>query len=406
MSASRSTKLRTRVVHAGRHPADNHGVVNPPVYHASTILKPTMADRAAGQSAPPHSYRDGRMPTPTYGRSGTPTTYAFEEAVTLLYDADDVVAVPSGLAAITVGLLAVLKAGDHLLMTDTAYFPTRKFCDQVLADYGIETTYYDPRIGGAIATLIRDNTRVVYTESPGSLTFEIQDIPAIAEAAHARDAAVMMDNTWGTPLYCRPFALGVDIVNEAVTKYIGGHSDLMMGVIASTERYAGAVRSTARLHGHYVAPDELYLAQRGLRTLSVRLKQNEETGIAMARWLEARPEVAAVLHPALESHPDHALWKRDFSGASGLFSIVLKPLPEVAYAAFVDGLELFGMGASWGGFESLVKPGNPGAERTATPWPYEGPLIRFHAGLEDIDDLIADLEAGFDRLNAITKAAA
>ena len=406
MSAPHFTKPRTRVVHAGRHPADNHGVVNPPVYHASTILKSTMADRLTGQAAAPHSYKEGRMPTPTYGRAGTPTTYAFEEAVTLLYAADDAVAVPSGLAAITVGLLALLKAGDHLLMTDTAYFPTRKFCDQVLTGYGIETTYYDPRLGGDIAGLIRDNTRVVYTESPGSLTFEIQDIPAIAKAAHARDAAVMMDNTWGTPLYCRPFDLGVDIVNEAVTKYIGGHSDLMMGIVASTGRYAGAVRTAARLHGHYVAPDELYLAQRGLRTLGVRLKQSEETGIALARWLAARPEVAAVLHPALESHPDHARWKRDFSGASGLFSVVLNPLPKVAYAAFVDGLELFGMGASWGGFESLVKPGNPRAERTATTWPYEGPLIRFHAGLEDVDDLTADLEAGFKRLNAIVQAAA
>lgn len=406
MSVSRPTKPRTRVVHAGRHPGDYHGVVNPPVYHASTILKPTMAERAAGQSAPPPNYKQGQQPAMFYGRGGTPTTFAFEEAVCLLYDAHDVVAVPSGLAAITVGLLATLKAGDHLLMTDTTYFPTRKFCDQVLAGFGIETTYYDPRVGAGIAELLRDNTRVVYTESPGSLSFELQDIPAIAEAAHARDVAVMMDNTWGTPLYCRPFELGVDIVNEAVTKYIGGHSDVMMGMIASTERYANAVRTAARLHGHYVAPDELYLAQRGLRTLGVRLKQCEETGLTLARWLENRPEIAAVLHPGLESHPDHALWKRDFSGASGLFSVVLKPVPEAAYAAFVDGLEIFGMGASWGGFESLVKPGNPKAERTATSWPHDGPLLRIHAGLEDVDDLIADLEAGFDRLNAICRTAA
>lgn len=388
----------TRLVHAGRHPHDNHGVVNPPVYHASTILQPSLAVWEASRKPDFTGYR--------YGRAGTPTSRSFEEAVADLYGAADAVAVSSGMAAIACALMAVLKAGDHLLVSDSAYFPTRKFCDQMLARYGVETTYYDPRIGAGIADLLRPNTRAVYTEAPGSLTFELQDIPAIAAAAHAHGAVVLTDNTWGTALHFDAFAKGVDIVVEAVTKYICGHSDVMMGVIASTKTYAGAVRDMVRLHGNCSGPDDLYLAQRGLRSMAVRLKQNEANGLALAGWLETRPEVSKVLHPGLPSHPDHALWRRDFTGACGLFAFVLKPVPRAALAAFLDGLKLYGMGASWGGFESLILPGDPKALRTATAWDEPGQLLRIHAGLEDIDDLKRDLEAGFERLAAAAQAAA
>ena len=398
MDDLKGMSARTRLVHAGRHPHDNHGVVNPPVYHASTILQPSLAVWEASRKPDFKGYR--------YGRAGTPTSRSFEEAVADMYGAADAVAVSSGMASIACALMAVLKAGDHLLVTDSAYFPTRKFCDQMLARYGVETTYYDPRIGAGISELIRPNTRAVYTEAPGSLTFEMQDIPAIAEAAHARGAVVLTDNTWGTALHFDAFAKGVDIVVEAVTKYICGHSDVMMGVIASTAEHAAAVRDMVRLHGNCSGPDDLYLAQRGLRTMGVRLKQNEASGLALAGWLENRPEVAAVLHPGLPSHPDHAIWKRDFTGACGLFSFVLKPVPRAALAAFLDGLKLYGMGASWGGFESLILPGDPAALRTATSWDMPGQLLRIHAGLEDLDDLVADLEAGFARLNAASAAAA
>ncbi|MEQ8397099.1 cystathionine beta-lyase [Thalassobaculum sp.] len=389
---------RTRLVHAGRHPHDNHGVVNPPVYHASTILQPSLAVWEASRKPDFQGYR--------YGRAGTPTSRSFEEAVADLYGAADAVAVSSGMAAIACALMAVLKAGDHVLMTDSTYFPTRKFCDQMLSRYGVETTYYDPRIGAGISALLKPNTRAVYTEAPGSLTFEMQDIPAIAEAAHAHGAVVLTDNTWGTALHFDAFAKGVDIVVEAVTKYICGHSDVMMGMIASTQEYAGTVRDMVRLHGNCCGPDDLYLAQRGLRSMAVRLKQNEANGLELARWLEGRPEVSQVLHPGLPSHPDHALWQRDFTGACGLFAFVLKPVPRAALAAFLDGLGLYGMGASWGGFESLILPGDPKALRTATTWDDPGQLLRIHAGLEDVADLIADLDAGFERLNAAAQAAA
>lgn len=405
MADDRPHKTGTRLIHAGRTPHEFKGVVNTPVFHASTVLAPSLNAWRTVRSAPPPNYPEGIDAPITYGVSGTPTTYRLEAALCEIYKAGDVVMTSSGLSAITAGLLAVLQAGDHLLMTDTAYFPTRKFCDQVLAKYGVETTYYDPRIGAGIAHLIRPNTKCVYTESPGSQTFEIQDIPAIAEQAHKAGAAVMMDNTWGTPLFCDPFALGVDIVNEAVTKYIGGHSDVIMGLIASTREYAGQIRATVRLHGHYVAPDDLYLAARGLRTMEFRLRQTGQTGLALATWLENRPEIETVFHPALESHPDHALWQRDFSGCSGLFSAVFKPVPDQALAAFYDGLALFGMGASWGGFESLVKPTDVSLERSATEWPYEGPIVRFYTGLEDPEDLIADVEAGLDRLRRVAEAA-
>jgi len=390
MSADKTTKIETRLAHAGRAPHAHHGAVNPPVYHASTIMHPTLADwEAAGKPG-----YDGYV----YGRFGTPTTRAFETAIAEIYGADDAVAVSSGLAAIAVAMTAHTKAGDHVLVTDSAYFPCRKFCDNVLKKYGVATTYYDPTVGAGISNLIRPETSLIVTESPGSLTFEIQDIPAIVAAAHARGVKVMTDNTWATALYFNPLDHGVDVVVEAATKYISGHSDIMVGLVAGRGAGTPALRATARLLGNCSGPDDLYLAQRGLRTLAVRLARNQANGLTLARWLQARPEVAKVLHPALPDHPGHAIWQRDFRGASGLFSIVLHPVEKPALAAFLDGLKLFGMGASWGGYESLILPSDPRALRSATVWDAPGPLLRIHAGLEDPGDLIADLEAGFERL--------
>ena len=390
MSADKSSKIETRLAHAGRSPHDHHGAVNPPTYHASTILQPSL-DAWEALRRPGH---DGY----SYGRDGTPTTRAFETAMAEIYGADDAVAVSSGLAAITVALMAHTKAGDHVLVTDSAYYPSRKFCEGVLKKYGVATTYYDPTIGAGISRLIRPETSLIFTESPGSITFEMQDIPAIVAAAHALGVKVMTDNTWATALHFNPLDHGADVVVEAATKYISGHSDVMIGLVAGRGPETPLLRATARLLGNCSGPDDLYLAQRGLRTMAVRIARNQANGLALARWLQARPEVARVLHPALPDHPGHAIWRRDFSGASGLFSIVLHPVARPALAAFLDGLKLFGIGASWGGYESLIMPTDPRAVRSATVWDMPGPLLRIHAGLEDPDDLIADLESGFERL--------
>jgi cysteine-S-conjugate beta-lyase len=381
-------RTETRVVNAGRDPAAYHGFVNPPVYHASTVIYPTADDYVARRS----HY--------VYGRYGTPTTQALEQALQELEGPQcvDVALLPSGLAAISTALLSVLHAGDHLLVTDSAYLPTRNFCDKILSRLGIATTYYDPLIGGAIAGLIQSNTRAIYLESPGSLSFEMQDIAAIAEAAHARGAVVLMDNTWGTPLYCRALEKGVDLAIHAGTKYIGGHADVMLGTIAANSTTAASLKTTVRLSGLCVGPDDIYLGLRGLRTLAVRLERHYQSGLTVARWLEQRPEVLRLIHPALESHPGHALWKRDFTGACGLFSVVLKPVPQNAVHTFLDALELFGMGPSWGGFESLAIPFDCGSFRTATQWAPGGPTVRFHIGLEAVEDLVADLERGFAAL--------
>lgn len=398
MSSSSKFSRRTTITHAGRHPHDNHGVVNPPVYHASTILQPSLDAFEASRKPDWKGYR--------YGRAGTPTSRSFEEAVTELYGAAGGVAVSSGLASITNALLAITKAGDHILVTDNAYGPTRRFCNTFLARFGVETTFYDPSIGAGIDALFKDNTVAVFTEAPGSQTFEMSDIPAIAKAAHDRGAVVLMDNTWASPLYFDAFNKGVDIVVEAVTKYICGHSDVMMGIIVGNDDWAGPVRDMAKMHGNACGPDDLYLAQRGLRTLAVRMEQNQANGLALANWLRGRPEVKRVLHPGLTNDPGHEIWKRDFTGASGLFSFVLNEgYSRAALAALLDGLELYGMGASWGGYESLIIPANPTDYRTATPWTEAGQLLRIHAGLEDVDDLIADLGAGLDRLSAVDAAA-
>lgn len=383
----------TRLVTTGRDPAKQHGFVNPPVYHGSTVLYPTM-----------ESYVSGKQEF-TYGRQGTPTVRRLEEAIAELEGGAGTVLAPSGLAAIATALLAYLQAGDNVLMTDSVYRPSRRFCDQLLARFGVETTYYDPLIGAGISELMRDNTRVVYAESPGSQTFEMQDLPAIAEAAHARDAFVLFDNTWASPLYFKPFQHGADISIQAATKYIGGHADLMMGTITANERALPDLQHTHRDLGQCAGPDDVYLALRGLRTLGVRLERHWEAGLEMARWLRSRPEVARVLHPALEGDPGYEIWKRDFLGASGLFAIELKPCDKEMLAAMLEGLAFFGMGASWGGYESLCVPFDVSPYRTATKWAPEGPCLRIHVGLENVDDLKADLERGFERMRALQHTA-
>jgi cystathionine beta-lyase len=379
---------RTRLVHAGRDPSRQHGFVNTPIYRGSTVLYES------------YDALQHRRSEYTYGTAGTPTTRALEQAWTELAGAAGTVLAPSGLAAVTVGLLACLKAGDHLLVTDSAYRPTRAFCDGFLARFGVATTYYDPTIGAGIAELMRPNTAAVLTEAPGSQSFEMQDIPAIAEAAHARGACVLMDNTWATPLLFPPHARGVDIAIEAGTKYLSGGSDLLLGLTSANARYWPALQRTFALFAMCAGPEDVFLALRGLRTLPLRLAEHGRQALAMAQWLQQRPEVLRVLHPALPEDPGHAIWARDFSGASGLFSVILKPCPEPAVAAMLDGLELFGMGFSWGGFESLVIPFDCRGYRSATAWEPGGPGLRFHIGLEDLDDLKRDLEAGFARLRA------
>jgi cysteine-S-conjugate beta-lyase len=385
----------TKAVHAGRHPDRFEGAVNPPVFHASTILSPTLEewDRRKVDRA-----RD--VPGTYYGRLGTPTTHALEEALTALEGGYRTVLVPSGLAACTTALLAFVEQGTHILVPDSVYGPTRNFAMRFLKRFGVETTFYDPFAGAEIAALVRDATRVIFLESPGSLTFEIQDVPAICAVARARGIATMMDNTWGTPLYCKPLSLGVDVSIQAATKYVVGHSDAMLGAITATEAAWPRLRSAHAELGQSAGPDDVYLAQRGLRTMAVRLARHWETGVRLAEWVARQPEVERVLHPALPGDPGHALWKRDFTGASGLFGIVLEPVGGKAFAALVDGLELFGIGASWGGYESLVMPTHPEELRSVTKWTSPGPCFRIHAGLEHPDDLTADLAAGFARLRA------
>jgi cysteine-S-conjugate beta-lyase len=383
-------KLDTRLVTSGRNPQAFHGFVNPPVYHASTLLYPTAEDQVA------HRARY------SYGRRGTPTSEALENALREL-DGEacaGVALLPSGLTAIAVALMATAGAGDHILVADSVYRPTRTFCDGVFKRMGVETTYYDPLVGSGIAKLIKPNTRVVFVEAPGSQSFEMQDIPAIAKIAHEKGVVVLMDNTWATPLYFRAFEKGVDMQIQAGTKYICGHADVMFGCVSSNAATLPVLKDAVSTMGLCVGPDDMYLAQRGLRTLGVRLTRHYQSGLHVARWLEQRPEVLRVLHPALERDPGHNIWKRDFTGACGLFSIVLKPTTEKSVHAFLNALALFGLGYSWGGFESLAILFDCTEYRTATKWAPGGPTVRFHIGLEDPDDLIADLEQGFTALAA------
>jgi cysteine-S-conjugate beta-lyase len=386
----------TVLEHTGRDPANNFGIVNPPVYHASTILFPslealleTRIDRASGA-----------FEGITYGREGTPTTRAFEQAITDLEGGYRAVTLPCGLGAIATSLMAFLKAGDHLLMPDQLYGPARQFCDDVLAKFGVEVTYYDGTIGAGIAGLMKPNTSVVYLESPGSLTFEVQDVPAIARVARHHGAKVLMDNTWASPIFFHPLAHGVDVVIHAATKYISGHSDLMLGVAVCNAASFVPVKKTASTAGYCGGPDDVYMALRGLRTLGIRMRRHHESAMAIAAWLQQRPEVHRVYCPALPDSPGYAIWKRDFLGASGLFGFTLKPFSDSAFAAFLDHTDLFKLGYSWGGYESLMVPTYPATLRSSTRWDAPGPSVRIHVGLENVDDLIRDLEQAFARLNA------
>lgn len=375
----------TVLTHSGRDPLSYFGAVNTPVFRASTILAPSYADRK----------RDKGEREPRYGRRGTPTTFTLEDVLAEIEGADGCVLCPSGLSAITTAILPFVTQGDHVLMADCVYGPARSFASKFLPRYGVETTFFDPAIGAGIAGLIQENTKVVYLEAPGSLTFEMQDIPAIAEAAHKRGCVVMTDNTWATGLFFKPFEHGCDVSVHAATKYIVGHSDAMLGAITCTQETYGPIREMWSLLGVAAPPDDVYLGTRGVRTMAVRLAQHQKNATEVAEWLQRRPEVSRVLYPALESDPGHALWKRDFTGASGLFGVVLNPAGEAQLEAFFDTLSLFGMGSSWGGYESLAIPADPSDYRTATKWAPEGPLVRLHIGLENPADLIADLEAGF-----------
>lgn len=384
----------TRLVAGGRRPEWTGPIVNPPVHRASTILFEDCAALKAGYG---HN-ADGDW---HYGRRGTPTQWALAEALTDLEPgAEGTMLFPSGVAAIGCALLSVLKGGDELLMVDSAYEPTRAFCRNVLAPMGITTRFYDPLAGAGIAGLIGEDTAAIFLESPGSLTFEVQDATAIVAAAKARGIVTLIDNTWATPLFFPAIAAGIDLSILSCTKYVVGHSDAMMGSVTATPAHYPRLRRTAQAFGQHVSPDDAFLAARGLRTLAVRLKAHQKGALAVAHWLAERPEVARVLHPALPSCPGHDAWARDFRGASGLFSFILAGGDDRARAALIDGLAHFDIGYSWGGYESLALPVDPAAIRSATRWQAEGPMVRLHIGLEHPDDLIADLDAGLARFRA------
>lgn len=384
MSDDKKLKPETIATHAGRMSEAHFGAVNTPVYRASTILYRDLA-----------SLESGDVPY-FYGRRGTPSSDSFEKAITALEGGARTLVAPSGLGAIALAIQAVCGAGDHLLMVDSCYYPTRLLCDRTLKRFGIETTYYDPLIGAGIENLIKPNTRAVFCESPGSLTFEIQDVPAIAAVARKHGASVLLDNTWATPIYFDAFEHGVDLSIQAATKYVGGHADVMIGYVTANESHRDRLEHTHDDLGLYASGDDCYLALRGLRTMPVRLAQHQENGLKLARWLAKHPAVARVLHPALETDPGHPIWKRDFKGATGLFGVVLKDVPHSRFAAFMDSLKLFGMGYSWGGYESLIVPAK--IHRTTAPFDAKGRVIRIHAGLEDAGDLIADLDQALAKL--------
>lgn len=383
-------KKDTLLTHVGRDPSRYQGMVNTPVFRTSTVIH---ADLASYETRPAEGEKAVR-----YGRYGTPTTFAFEDAIAQMEGGYRAAAVPSGLAGMTAALSAFVKSGDHLLITDAVYGPTRAFCERQLKKNGADVEFYDPLVGAGIERLMKPNTRAVFCEAPGSLTFEMQDIPAIARVAHAHGAVVLADTTWGTPYFLRSFERGVDVSIHAATKYISGHSDVMIGVIVTNENCWLPVRRTITEFGFVASPDDCYLALRGFRTIGVRMQRQMESALTVARWLEKRAEVQRVSYPALESDAGHSIWKRDFDGAASLFAVVLRPAADQAVAAFVNALKLFGIGSSWGGFESLVTVVHATALRTATRWEPGGPVIRLHIGLEDADDLIEDLGQALAKL--------
>lgn len=392
-SGGSARRSATVIAQAGRRREWTHGIVNPPVYRASTCLFDTLADLDRAIADP-----DAGL---YYGRRGTPTTWALQDALTELEPgAAGTKLFPSGVAAISAALLSVLKSGDHLLMVDSAYEPTRLFCDRTLRDLGIETTYYDPLIGADIAALFRPNTRAVFMESPGSLTFEVQDVPAIVAAAKASEIATLVDNTWATPLLFPAIGHGVDLSIQSLTKFVVGHSDVLMGSVTAGQAAWDRLKAATYRLGQSVSPDDAYLTLRGLRTLHARLERHERSALQIARWLADQPAVERVLHPALPGCPGHDLWRRDFRGSSSLFAMVLRRGRRADTAALVDGLAHFGMGFSFGGYESLILPVEPHRIRTARRWEAPGPLVRLHIGLEDPADLMADLEAGLARYQA------
>nr|WP_314260272.1 cystathionine beta-lyase [uncultured Devosia sp.] len=386
--SSSPVSVETVLTHHGRVPDDQFGFVNTPVYRGSTILFKTLADIEA---------QEQRF---LYGRAGNPTTDSVEAVVNELEGGFRTRLVPSGLAAITISLLACVKAGDDVLVTDSAYEPGRTFSDGFLARMGVTVRYYDPRIGAGISELVQPNTTAILAESPGSLTFEVQDLPALAKAAHANGARLIVDNSWASPLYMQPLALGADIVLHAGTKMFVGHSDAFAGTISTTEEAWKDVERVRRELGFFTSGDDAYLVARGLRTLAIRMKEHQQRALEIASWLEGQDEVVQVLHPALPSHPDHELWKRDFTGSGSLFSVLLRPAPRASVAAFLDHLKLFTMGYSWGGYESLCLPVKLAKNRTAKPWTAEGNLFRLHIGLEGVDDLKADLTKAMARYTA------
>jgi len=383
----------TKIINAGRKSKWTRGVVNPPVERASTVVFDSVKQMQ-------HATANRANQVLFYGRRGTSTSFAFQDAMLDIEGGEGCALYPSGTAAITNAILSFVKTGDHILMVDTAYEPTRDFCDKMLKNIGVEVTYYDPLVGKGIERLIKANTSIIFLESPGSITMEVQDVPAIAEIAHQHNCIVMLDNTWGAGVNFKPFDYGVDISIQAATKYIVGHSDVMLGTAVATEKYWPQLRENSYLMGQCTSPDDLYLALRGIRTLGVRLKQHQASTLKVANWLATRDEVDVILHPAFESCPGHEFFQRDFEGSNGLFSFVLTRGDQISLNALLDGMSHFKMGYSWGGFESLILGNtNVGRLRTVTQWKYSAPLIRLHIGLEDVDDLIEDLERGFDRLN-------
>lgn len=388
------SKPATRLVHAGSAPLLQQGYVNPPIYRASTVLYADAAELDASQADP--LKRSG----PSYARFGTPTSRAFEAAVTELEGGHDAVVTCSGLAAVSTAVLPFVSAGDHILVSDSVYQPARRFCDS-LSVFGVTAEYYAPRVGAGIEALIRPETRLVYLESPGSTTFEVQDIPAITEVCRARGVVTVVDNTWATPLFCNPLALGADVVLHSATKYLTGHADCLLGVVVCNEQSYAAVRANAMRLGQCGGAVDVYLALRGIRTLGVRMRSHQRQALQLAEWLQEQPEVEAVVYPALPGDPGHELWKRDFTGAAGLFSVVLQPwFGKTAVDAMLGTLRLFGLGHSWGSYESLIVPADPVAHRLPDPaWQQRGPLLRVHVGVEDLADLTEDLAAGLRELS-------